>query len=76
MGVLVRGLTDRNTAIRKQTAVTIGHLIGSAKSTSCEKLFNTLDFRYMEFEGKIYNINDLQKIWAHLLNRKTLKRKL
>ncbi|XP_015114658.1 proteasome adapter and scaffold protein ECM29 [Diachasma alloeum] len=47
---LMNGLMDRNAAVRKTNAVTIGHVVGSAKDSSLEKLFNTLNTWYMERE--------------------------
>ncbi|XP_046742819.1 proteasome adapter and scaffold protein ECM29 [Diprion similis] len=50
LAALVNGLTDRNTAVRKSNAVTIGHVVGSAKESSLEKLFTMLNTWYMERE--------------------------
>lgn len=49
--VLVNGLADRNAAVRRNNAIAIGHVVGSAKESSLEKLFNTLNTWYMEKEG-------------------------
>lgn len=48
---LVHGLTDRNSAIRKQYAIAIGHLISTAKDSSIERLFAKLQELYFEREG-------------------------
>ena len=47
----MNGLTDRNAAVRKNNANTIGHVVGCAKDSSVEKLLNTLNKWYMEREG-------------------------
>ncbi|XP_033222326.1 proteasome adapter and scaffold protein ECM29 [Belonocnema kinseyi] len=47
---LLNGLTDRNAAVRKNNANTIGHVVGCAKDSSVEKLLNTLNKWYMERE--------------------------
>ncbi|KAF7987486.1 hypothetical protein HCN44_003248 [Aphidius gifuensis] len=47
---LLNGLMDRNAAVRKTNAITIGHIVGSAKDTHLDKLFNTLNKWYMERE--------------------------
>ncbi|XP_066591555.1 proteasome adapter and scaffold protein ECM29 [Prorops nasuta] len=49
---LVNGLADRNIVVRKNNAIAIGHVVGSAKESSCEKLFNTLKTWYMEKEDE------------------------
>lgn len=51
---MVNGLADRNAAVRRNNAIAIGHVVGSAKESSLEKLFNTLNTWYMEKEG-MYN---------------------
>lgn len=48
---LVNGLTDRNSAIRKQYSIAIGHLISTAKDSSTEKLFAKVQELYFEREG-------------------------
>ncbi|KAL1514253.1 hypothetical protein ABEB36_003540 [Hypothenemus hampei] len=48
--VLVNGLTDRNSAIRKHNASAIGHLVAVCKSSSLEKLFDKLQLWYFERE--------------------------
>ncbi|KAF5273782.1 hypothetical protein FQA39_LY00897 [Lamprigera yunnana] len=50
LSVLVNGLTDRNVAIRKHYATTIGHLVSVAKESSIEKLFNKIQHWYFERE--------------------------
>lgn len=52
LAALVNGLTDRNAAIRKNYAVTIGHLVSTAKDSSLEKLFAKIRTWYLEKEGK------------------------
>jgi proteasome component ECM29 len=47
----VNGLTDRNTVIRKNYAVTIGYLVSTAKDSSLEKLFAKIKTWYFEKEG-------------------------
>lgn len=42
LATLVNGLTDRNAAIRKHYASTIGHLVACTKESSLEKLFAKL----------------------------------
>jgi proteasome component ECM29 len=39
LAAFVFGLTDRNPAIRKMYAISIGHLLKTAKESSVEKLF-------------------------------------
>lgn len=51
LAVLKNGLLDRNPGIRKNNAVMIGHIVGCAKDSSLEKLFNMLNKTYMEQEG-------------------------
>ncbi|KYM93818.1 Proteasome-associated protein ECM29 like protein [Cyphomyrmex costatus] len=50
LSVLLNGLLDRNAAVRKNNAVSIGHIVGSAKDSSLDKLFNTLNTWYLERE--------------------------
>ncbi|KAI4501123.1 hypothetical protein M0802_003926 [Mischocyttarus mexicanus] len=50
LSVLVHGLSDRNAAVRRNNAIAIGHVVGSAKKSSLQKLFNTLNTWYMENE--------------------------
>lgn len=52
LSALLNGLLDRNAAVRKNNAVSIGHIAGSAKDSSLDKLFNTLNTWYLEREGK------------------------
>ncbi|XP_014217029.1 proteasome-associated protein ECM29 homolog [Copidosoma floridanum] len=47
---LVNGLNDRNAGVRKNYAVTIGHIIGCAKESSQDKLFKLLNTWYIERE--------------------------
>ncbi|KAK9746868.1 Proteasome stabiliser [Popillia japonica] len=47
---LVNGLTDRNGAVRKHYASAIGHLVGTAKESSLEKLFAKINHWYFERE--------------------------
>ncbi|XP_015601340.2 proteasome adapter and scaffold protein ECM29 [Cephus cinctus] len=74
LAALVNGLTDRNVAIRKNNAVTIGHIVGSAKESSLEKLFNMLNTWYMEREDDSIRLaigQTLQSINNH--NQEILK---
>nr|XP_022915862.1 proteasome-associated protein ECM29 homolog isoform X1 [Onthophagus taurus] len=50
LSTLVNGLTDRNAAIRKHYATTIGHLVKTAKESSLEKLFAKINHWYFERE--------------------------
>lgn len=50
LSVLIHGLSDRNAAVRRNNAIAIGHVVGSAKKSSLQKLFNTLNTCYMENE--------------------------
>ncbi|XP_032663557.1 proteasome adapter and scaffold protein ECM29 [Odontomachus brunneus] len=50
LSALLNGLTDRNAAVRKNNAISIGHVVGSAKDSSLDKLFNTLNTWYLERE--------------------------
>lgn len=52
----MNGLLDRNSVVRKNNATAIGHIVGSAKESSLEKLFKTLNTWYME-RGVHYIIN-------------------
>ncbi|CAK9831680.1 Proteasome adapter and scaffold protein ECM29 [Anthophora retusa] len=48
MNALMHGLSDRNSVVRKNNANAIGHIVGSVKESSLEKLFKTLHTHYME----------------------------
>ena len=48
MAVLVKGLGDRNVALKKMYASTLGHLVRVAKDSSVVKLLETLEDRYLE----------------------------
>jgi proteasome component ECM29 len=48
LSAFVSGLTDRNAAVRKTYASSIGHLMKTAKDSSLEKLFAKLRTWYME----------------------------
>ncbi|KOC60812.1 Proteasome-associated protein ECM29 like protein [Habropoda laboriosa] len=48
LNALMNGLSDRNSVVRKNNAIAIGHIVGSAKESSLEKLFKTLYMWYME----------------------------
>uniref|UniRef100_A0A8D8X2I5 Proteasome-associated protein ECM29 homolog n=1 Tax=Cacopsylla melanoneura TaxID=428564 RepID=A0A8D8X2I5_9HEMI len=50
--VLLSGLTDRNSTLRKTYAQTIGHVIRSAKDSSVDKLFEKLNTSYLEKEDE------------------------
>ncbi|XP_008560300.1 proteasome adapter and scaffold protein ECM29 [Microplitis demolitor] len=72
---LMNGLTDRNATVRKTNAVTIGHIIGSAKDSSIEKIFNTLNTWYNEREDDAIRLaigQTLQSINNH--NHEVLKK--
>lgn len=51
LSAFLNGLIDRNASVRKNNAVSIGHIVGSAKDSSLDKLFNTLNTWYLEREG-------------------------
>lgn len=67
MTVLMNGLLDRNIAVRKSHANAIGHVVKSAKESSIEKLFKTLNTWYMEKEGLLINYNFLPIVKLHAL---------
>ncbi|XP_019632493.1 PREDICTED: proteasome-associated protein ECM29 homolog [Branchiostoma belcheri] len=50
LSALLSGLNDRNTAVRKNYAAAIGHLVKSAKDSSVEKLIAKLKTWYLEKE--------------------------
>jgi proteasome component ECM29 len=52
MAVLVKGLGDRNVALKKTYAVALGHLVRVAKESSFVKLMETLENRYLEEEDE------------------------
>ncbi|KDR13581.1 proteasome-associated protein ECM29 homolog isoform X2 [Zootermopsis nevadensis] len=52
LAALLNGLTDRNAAVRKNYAVTIGHLVSTAKDSSLEKLFAKIQTWYFEKEDE------------------------
>ena len=52
MAVLMKGLSDRNVALRKTYAVALGHLVRVAKESSVVKLLETLENRYLEAEDE------------------------
>lgn len=52
MAVLVKGLGDRNVALKKTYAVALGHLVRVAKDSSVVKLLETLESRYLETEDE------------------------
>ena len=52
MAVLVKGLGDRNVALKKTYAVALGHLVRVAKESSVVKLMETLENRYLEAGGE------------------------
>jgi hypothetical protein len=51
LAALLNGLTDRNAVIRKNYAISIGHLVSTAKDSSLEKLFAKIKTWYFEKEG-------------------------
>lgn len=50
MAVLVKGLSDRNVALKKMYAMALGHLVRVAKESSVVRLLQTLESRYIEAE--------------------------
>ncbi|XP_053994994.1 proteasome adapter and scaffold protein ECM29 [Hylaeus volcanicus] len=48
LSALMNGLSDRNSIVRKNNASAIGHIVGSAKESSLDKLFKTLNTWYTE----------------------------
>ncbi|KAK4005791.1 hypothetical protein OUZ56_010915 [Daphnia magna] len=52
MAVLVKGLGDRNVALKKTYAIALGHLVRVAKDSSVVKLLETLENRYLEAEDE------------------------
>ncbi len=48
MAAFVFGLSDRNPAIRKMYATSIGHLLKTARDSSVEKLFVKMKSWFME----------------------------
>lgn len=52
MAVLVKGLGDRNAALKKTYAIALGHLVRVAKESSVVKLMETLETRYLEAEDE------------------------
>ena len=52
MAVLVKGLGDRNVALKKTYAVALGHLVRVAKESSVVKLMETLENRYLEADDE------------------------
>ncbi|CAL7951979.1 unnamed protein product [Xylocopa violacea] len=48
LNALMNGLLDRNSVVRKNNASAIGHIVGSAKESSLDKLFKTFHTWYME----------------------------
>ena len=48
MAAFVFGLSDRNAAVRKMYALSIGHLLKTAKDSSVEKLFVKMKAWYMD----------------------------
>ncbi|XP_063216942.1 proteasome adapter and scaffold protein ECM29 isoform X2 [Bacillus rossius redtenbacheri] len=55
LAVLTSGLTDRNAAVRKHFATTIGYLAPIAKDSSLEKLFSKLCTWYYEKEDEVFH---------------------
>jgi len=52
LGALLNGMTDRNNALKKAYANSIGHLIRYAKESSIEKLINKITKWYFEKEDE------------------------
>ncbi|XP_076224219.1 proteasome adapter and scaffold protein ECM29 isoform X2 [Nomia melanderi] len=53
LSALMNGLLDRNSVVRKNNAIAIGHVVGSAKESSLDKLFKTLNTWYTEKDDSI-----------------------
>lgn len=51
MSVLHTGLKDRNAAIRKHYAITLGYVVSAAKESHVEKLIEKLDQWCIEEKG-------------------------
>lgn len=69
LSALMNGLLDRNSVVRKHNAVAIGHIVGSAKESSLEKLFKTLNTWYME-RGVHYIIIRFKNYKTYRIHRK------
>nr|XP_033335253.1 proteasome adapter and scaffold protein ECM29 [Megalopta genalis] len=74
LSALLNGLSDRNSIIRKNYAIAIGHIVGSVKESSLDKLFKTLHTWYTEKDDstKLSIGQTLQAINNH--NQDTLKK--
>ncbi|XP_076278491.1 proteasome adapter and scaffold protein ECM29 [Lasioglossum baleicum] len=48
LSALLNGLSDRNSIVRKNNAIAIGHIVVSVKESSLDKLFKTLYTWYIE----------------------------
>ncbi|XP_012151377.1 proteasome adapter and scaffold protein ECM29 isoform X2 [Megachile rotundata] len=53
LSTLLNGLLDCNSVVRKNNASTIGHIVGSMKESSLNKLFKTLNTWYMERDDTV-----------------------
>ncbi|XP_029040341.2 proteasome adapter and scaffold protein ECM29 isoform X1 [Osmia bicornis bicornis] len=53
LSTLMNGLLDRNSVVRKNNATAIGHIVGSAKESSLDKLFKTLNTWYIERDDSV-----------------------
>ncbi|XP_011685024.1 PREDICTED: proteasome-associated protein ECM29 homolog [Wasmannia auropunctata] len=74
LSALLNGLLDRNAAVRKNNAVCIGHIVGSAKDSSLDKLFNTLNTWYLEREDDAIRLAIGQALQSiNNYNQETLK---
>ena len=70
MAVLVKGLGDRNVALKKTYASSLGHLVRVAKETSVTKLLETLENRYLEADdegGRLACMHTMQVGFLHWL---------
>ena len=74
MAVLVKGLADRNVALKKTYASSLGHLVRVAKETSVAKLLETLENRYLEAEdeGRFCSFTSSCSIFLSRKNRTRL----
>lgn len=67
MAVLVKGLGDRNVALKKTYAVALGHLVRVAKESSVVKLMETLENRYLEAEDEDSRLACMHTLQVNLL---------
>lgn len=72
MAVLVKGLGDRNVALKKTYAIALGHLVRVAKESSVVKLMETLENRYLEAEDEDSRLACMHTLQVILLFFSTL----